>query len=107
MNMNDMTNTTSRIVKTKPDARAEHVETALEINWEGMERDDLIALAEQTLVIKLQGGWRKNGIPAECKVNATDHKVGVRAPRKPADLAALISKLSPEERNALLAKLTA
>ncbi len=100
-------NTTSTTVKTKPDARAEAIETALEINWEGMERDDLIALAQQTLVIKLQGGWRKNGIPAECKVNATDHKVGVRAPRKPADLAALIGKLSPEEREALLAKLTA
>lgn len=100
-------NTTTRVVKTKPDARAEHVETSLEINWEGMEREDIIALAEQTLVIKLQGGWRKNGIPSECKVNATDHKVGVRAPRKPADLAALIGKLSPEERNALLAKLTA
>lgn len=101
------TNETTATVKTKPDARAEAVETALTINWAEMEREDLIALAQQTLVIKLQGQWRKNGIPATARVEAHEHKVGVRAPRKPADLAALIGKLSPEERNALLAKLTA
>lgn len=102
--MNSITSTT---VKTKPDARAEAIETAVEINWEGMTEDDLRALAQQTLVIKLQGGWRKNGIPTECKVTATDHKVGARAPRKPADLAVLIGKLSADEKAALLAKLTA
>lgn len=101
------TNVTTATVKTKPDARSEARETALTINWEEMEREDLIALAQQTLVIKLQSSWRKNGIPETARVDAHEHKVGVRAPRKPADLAALIGKLSPEEREALLAKLTA
>lgn len=105
--MNATVNTTNLTVKTKPDARAEAVETAVTIDWSKMEREDLIALAQQTLVIKLQGGWRKNGIPTELSVDAADHKVGVRAPRKPADIATLIGKLSPEEKAALLAKLTA
>lgn len=107
--MNEVTNTNTVTVevKTKADARSEAITTNLEIDWSKMERDDLIALAQQTLVIKLQGGWRKNGIPTELKVDATDHKVGARAPRKPADIATLIGKLSPEEKAALLAKLTA
>lgn len=105
--MNDNTNIATVEVKTKADARSEAVTTQLEIDWTNMTREDLIALAQQTLVIKLQGGWRKNGIPAECKVDATEHKVGARAPRKPADLAVMIGKLSAEEKAALLAKLTA
>lgn len=95
-------------VKTKPDARAEAVTTNLTINWEGMTEDDVRALAQQALVVKLQGGWRKNGIPAgDHEVNATDFRVGVRAPRSAPDIVALVGKLSPEERAALLAKLTA
>ena len=105
--MNDTTNIATLSVKTKADARAEAVETALTIDYTNMTREDLIALAQQTIVIKLQGGWRKNGIPTELSVDAADHKVGARAPRKPADIATLIGKLSPEEKAALLAKLTA
>ncbi len=95
-------------VKTKPDARAEAVTTNLTINWEGMTEDDVRALAQQALVVKLQGGWRKNGIPAgDHEVNAADFRVGVRAPRSAPDIVALVGKLSPEEKAALLAKLTA
>ena len=95
-------------VKTKPDARAEAVTTNLTINWEGMTEDDVRALAQQALVVKIQGGWRKNGIPAgDHEVNAADFRAGVRAPRSAPDIAALIGKLSPEEKAALLAKLTA
>lgn len=99
-------NTTTHNVKTKPDARAAAIETALTIDWEGMEREDLIALASQTLVIKLQGAWRNNGIPAgEHTVKAVDHKAGVRAPRKPTDVFAAVGKMSADERAKLLALL--
>lgn len=95
-------------VKTKPDARAEAVTTNLTINWEGMTEDDVRALAQQALVVKIQGGWRKNGIPAgDHEVNAADFRVGVRAPRSAPDIATMIGKLSPEEKAALIAKLTA
>ena len=47
----------------------------------------------------------KNGIPnGEFTVKAADHKVGVRAKREPANIEAMLQKLTPEERQALLAK---
>ena len=97
---------TTTSVETRPSAGADKVTTNLTINWEGMSEEDTRALAQQALVVKLQGNWRKNGIPAgDHEVNATDYKVGVRAPRRPKDLAAMIAALSPEEKAALLAKL--
>lgn len=101
--------TTQTTVKTKANARSEAVESTVIISWENMTQEDIIALAQQSLIIKLQGQWRNaNAIPSgEVKVNATDFKVGVRAPKKPADIMALVGKLSAEERAALLAKLTA
>jgi hypothetical protein len=102
-----MNKTTTEVV-TRPAAGAEGVTTNLTINWEGMTEDDLRALAQQAMIVKLQGNWRKNGIPAgDHEVNAVDYKVGVRAPRQPKDLAAMIQALSPEEKAALLAKLSA
>ena len=99
-------NTTTHNVKTRAHARGEVVETALTIDWDGMTQEDLIALASQTLVIKLQGAWRNGTIPAgEHSVKAVDHKVGVRAPRKPTDIFAAAAKMSPEERAKLLAML--
>lgn len=101
--MNNVTNTT---VSTRPAKDADAIETKLSINWDGMTDDDVQALAQQALIVKLQSNWRKNGIPAgDAEVNAVDFKVGVRAPRKPADLATMIAALSPEEKAALLAKL--
>lgn len=95
-------------VVTKPAAGAEGVTTNLTINWEGMTEDDMRALAQQALIVKIQAGWRKNGIPSgDVEVNAADYKPGTRQPRKPADLKALLAAMSPEERAALLAQFTA
>lgn len=99
---------TSHEVSTKPEASAASVETALTINWDGMEQSDIIALAAQSLIIKWQGRVRKEGvIPTEASINAVDHKIGVRAPRGPVNLVAAFGKLSPEERAAMLEKLQA
>lgn len=98
-------NTTTE-VSTRPAAGEDAVTTNLTINWEGMTVEDVQALAQQALVVKLQGSWRKNGIPeGDFTVKAADHKIGVRAPRGKPDLATLIAALSPEEKAALLAKL--
>lgn len=98
-------------VTTKPEAGATGVTTNLSIDWADMSPDDIRALAQASLVVKLQGAWRtaaKAGtgvIPSgDFTVKAADHKVGTRAPKKPADIAALFQKLSAEERAEFLAK---
>ena len=98
---------TNTKVTTRPAAGAEKVETDLTLDWSGMTEEDLRALAQQALIVKLQGSWRKNGIPAEVTVKVVEHKVGTRSPRGPVDPASLIANLSPEEKQALIAKLTA
>ena len=71
-----------------------------------MEAEDIRALAQQALIVKLQGNWRKGDIPTgDHTVNAVDYKIGVRAARTPASLSTMIEKLSDAERAALIAKL--
>lgn len=101
------TNTTTTSVETRKEAGAEAITTALTLNWEGMTLEDTRALAQQALIVKLQGNWRKNGIPTEATINAADYKVGTRAARQPKDLKSLIAAMSPAEKAALLASLTA
>lgn len=92
-------------VDTRANKDADSVKTNLTIDWDGCTEDDLRAMAQQALIVKLQGAWRKNGIPAgDHTVKAADYKVGVRAKREPASLDAMLQKLSAEDRAALLAK---
>lgn len=98
-------NTTTEVV-TRPAAGAEGVKTNLTIDWTGFSDEDMRALAQQALVVKLQGAWRKNGIPAgDFTVKASDHRPGVRAPREKLSLAEQLKRLSPEERAELIASL--
>lgn len=84
------------------------VKTHLTINWEGMELADLIALAQQTIVIKVQAAWRRaEVIPHEANINATDYKVGTRATKAPVDVVALAKAMTPEQRKAYIAQLEA
>jgi len=93
-------------VSTKLNASAEKTDTNLTINWAGMTPEDVQALAQQALIVKLQGQWRRDGaIPAEATVNATDHKVGSRAPKK--SLEETVASLSADDRTALIARLLA
>lgn len=95
-------------VDTRPSAGADSVKTVLTINWEGMSQDDIVALAQQSLIVKLQAGWRKNGIPAgEHSINAVDYKIGVRAKREPQTLENMLKALSADELKALIARLPA
>ena len=97
-------NTTTEVT-TRADAQSEPVKTNLTLNWDGMTEDDLRALAQQALIVKLQGSWRKNGIPSEITVNVVEHKVGTRAARGPVNIAAAVEKMDAGERAALLEKL--
>lgn len=101
--MSNDTNTTT--VDTKANKEAESVKTELTLNWAGMSEEDLRALAQQALIVKLQSGWRKNGIPDAATVNVVDHKVGTRAPRTAAQID--VASMTPEQKQALLAKLQA
>jgi hypothetical protein len=94
---------------TKADSAAtEKVVTHVAINWDGMTEADLIALAQQTIVIKLQAAWRRAAtIPHEANINATDYKVGTRAAKAPVDPVELAKKMTPEQLAALIEKLQA
>lgn len=106
-------NTTNKTVSTKVKAKAEDgsavpaQSTNLTINWEGMSSEDIRALAQQGLIVKLQGGWRRNGIPKECTVKAIEHKAGVRAAKVILTLDEQVANLGAEEKKALLARLLA
>ena len=91
-------------VRTKLDARStEKTETAVTIDWSTISQEDLQKLAQKTIVIAAQSQWRAAGeIPAEATLNAADFANPTRKPRGPVDLKALLAKMSPEERAALL-----
>jgi type II secretory pathway component PulM len=99
-----MDNQTHAEVSTRARKDAEAVTTKLTINWEGISPEEIRALAQQALIVKLQGKWREDGIPQTIVVNAADYKIGVRAPRRTLSLAEMLANLSPEERKALLEK---
>lgn len=100
-----MDNITKVSVSTKADAKAEAVRTNLTLDWEGCSPEDIRALAQQALVVKLQGNWRRNGIPTDTTVKVSDHKVGTRAPKSAPDVLATIQKMSPEDRARIIAAL--
>lgn len=99
-----MNATTTVEVDTRPSAGAEAVRTDLTISWEGITDEEIRELAQQALVVKLQGKWRKDGIPAGAhEVKAADYKVGTRGPRTKPTLESLFAAMSAEERAAFLA----
>lgn len=97
---------TTTTVSTKPNAGADAIETNLTINWGGMSPEEVQALAQQALIVKWQAQQRKSGsIPADATVNATDYKVGARAPRK--TLEEQVASMGDADKAALIAKLQA
>lgn len=102
--MNAESNITKVDTSTKPAGDLPAVKTHVTINWDGMERSELIALAQQTIVIKVQAAWRrsKDGIPSEVTILATGHKVGVRAKKAAPDVLALVKDATQEQKAILL-----
>lgn len=86
---------------------APSVETTLTIDWSDVTPDEIKAMAQLPLIVKLQGGWRKNGIPREATVKASEHKVGVRTPAVKLSPEEQAMALDAEAKKALIARLQA
>lgn len=108
-----MDNITRCNASTKPSQTGTAVNTAFTFNWDNVTADEIRAMAQSGLVIKLQSQMRrdavKNGaaIPATLNVNVSDHKPGTRAVRVVKSLDQQIGELNDEQRAALLARLMA
>jgi hypothetical protein len=85
---------------------AEQTATALTVDLTGCPEDVVVGLAIQSLTIRLQNGWRKNGIPAKAEVKMADFapgkRVAVQAPLTVDGIKAAAKTFSPEDRAALL-----
>ena len=104
--MNTNTNTTTVEVSTAKQAGQTGIITNLTIDWSDMTHEDIRALAQQALIVKLQSAWSRNSIPeGDHTVKASAYKVGVRGPRTKMTLEEMIKSLSAEERAALLQRI--
>lgn len=92
-------------VSTKANKDAPAISTKLTVNMGKPEVRDALAL--QALIVKWQGTVRKGTIPAEATINMDDFAPGTRHAAGPVDIKAEVSKLTPEERKALLEQLAA
>lgn len=96
-------------VSTKADKNAAAKNTVLEVIDEGCSREILVALATQTVVIRAQNMWRKNGIPDTAQIKLADYAPGVRHAAAPqpmtAEQIAEKAKSDSEFRAKLLAQL--
>lgn len=93
-------------ISTRAKMGAPEVKTVVTLNWTGASDETIKALARQTVIVKWQGGARKNGIPAAATINVKDYAPGTRH-AAPVDVFALIGTLSAEEKARLLASLQA
>ncbi len=108
MNDNDNDNVTTTIVTTRQEAGQPGIDTNLSINWEGLELEDLRAMAQQSLVVKLQYLWRKNGIPTgNVTINAVEYRPGTRATKTKPSIDNMIVSLSVEQKQALINRILA
>lgn len=105
----DNANTTTDTMTTRRDERVgtPKIETVVTFDWSNVTTEDYRNMATAWAKIKLQIGWRKNGIPSEAKVNVKDIVPGTRAPRGPVDPIAIAQRMTPEELTAYIATLHA
>lgn len=70
--------TTKQTISTKPEAGKEAQQTVLTIDWTDCTPEVLQAFATQSLIVRVQASYRKNGIPKEDTVKALDYAPGTR-----------------------------
>lgn len=90
-----------RNVNTKQDEDSDAKTTLLKVEFPDGTLPWLAEGFMAFLVVKLQGNWRKKGIPSKFDCRAIDYAPGSRATVTPEQALAM---LSPEERRALLEK---
>lgn len=92
-------------ISTKPDKDSSPIQTKLTIDFTGASEEVLREIATSAIVIKWQGQVRKNGIPAEAVIKAVDYRPGVRLAQATPTMEQLVSQMTAEQKQALLAKL--
>ena len=96
-------------VSTKPSKDGAAKQTVLTITFDNPQAER--ALAIQAAVVKLQGAWRKNGIPEKAEVKMSELMPGSRingsGPVTFEGAKALLPTLTPEQKAELLAQLRA
>lgn len=106
-----MDNITHCNASTKPTADGTPVNTAFTFNWDNVTPEEIRAMAQSALVIKMQSTFRRDAvkhgtaIPETRDVNVADHKPGTRAVRVTKSLDAQIAELDDTQRAALLERL--
>ncbi len=100
---------TTITVSTKPMAGHAAHTTALTIDFSTVTTEQLQAGFMAYAIVKLQGNWRKNGIPDSVSVNAADIAPGKRlaAPITTDQAKSIILNATPEERAKLIAEMQA
>lgn len=81
--------------------------TTLTIDFTGAPLDLVQAYAMQAIKVKVQGGYRQNGVPSTDTFIVKDHPVGSRMPAKPTvdTVKGAYDSLSAEEKKALYQQL--
>lgn len=107
MNVKNVLNVDTRLDKSAKDA----TRTVLTMDYTGCTVEDLIAPAEDSLVIALQGRWRRaKAIPKTLTVNVKELiaslKTRAGGPETVESLAAKAATMSDEERQRIIALLT-
>ena len=99
-------------VSTRVDNDSDAKSTDITIVYDGCPEQVAMALATQALIVKLQGGWRKSGIPSTVQVHMKDYAPGTRhsasmTPEQARVIALEEAKGDAVKRKALIAKLLA
>lgn len=89
-------------VSTKQDKDSPAKRTALKVNYPDGLPTWVMDGFDAYLTVRLQSSWRNKGIPATLEVNAQDYAPGTRA--KPMTAEEAFAALTPEQRQALIAK---
>lgn len=75
--------------------------TTLTVDWNGLSEDEAKAGFLSFMIVKLQGSYRKKGIPEKAEVKAKDYAPGIRHSMTAEEMYA---SLSEAERAAIVAK---
>lgn len=88
-------------ISTKRNKDSSPVNTILDVDYSTISRQQLEAGYNAFLVVKLQNGWRKNGIPAAFQCKAETYAPGTRSVTVPLTP----ENMTPEQRKVMLQKL--
>ena len=104
-----MSEQTIRNVATAPKAGRPQQNTEITFVWDNVTLDQLRDVVEGALAIRLQSGWRRNGIPEQFTCNVQQYMTAprTRAARGPITPKDALAALGAMDRETVLAALKA